>query len=396
MLRRLTLGLFTVACAAAVVACSSGNTTVPSSGGQPGVGPNFTSNTIYVTNTTQNAVSIYTPSPGPSATPQFLIGGSNTTLNGPQYLAFDSSKRLYVTNFAAATKAASILIFQTYATGAVLPFGTLTLGTGVQPHGMAMLPNSAGSVVAFTAPGGFFPNFVNIYGAFSGGTLPLENTIAGSNTKLNNPVGVGVDSKSNIYTANSGNGTITVYPAPTPSPTPSGSPSPTPTPTPTPTATPTGSASPSASPSPTPTPSSLNISPNATITCVPAGGVPSSCMTRPTGLTVDGSGNVYVTDPDSGVTPAVYVFGAAQVACGAPPCTLGLTPSRFIAGSNTKLVNPTDVAVDSAGTIYVVDAGTGPNTSMLLIFAPTANGNVAPSTAIALPPGSATGLALSP
>jgi hypothetical protein len=119
-------------------------------------------------------------------------------------------------------------------------------------------------------------------------------------------------------------------------------------------------------------------------------------MSHPTGLTLDGSGNVYVTDPDSGASPAVYVFSAAQVACGAPPCALNLTPSRFIAGSSTKLVNPTDVAVDSSGTIYVVDAGNGPNTSMLLIFSPTANGNVAPSAAIALPSGSASGLALSP
>jgi sugar lactone lactonase YvrE len=118
-------------------------------------------------------------------------------------------------------------------------------------------------------------------------------------------------------------------------------------------------------------------------------------MTRPTGLALDGSGNIYVTDPDNGTSPAIYVFASAQVACGAPPCSLSLTPSRFIAGSNTKLVNPTDVTVDSSGTIYVVDAGNGPNTSMLLIFSSTAAGNVAPNTAIPLP-GSATGIALSP
>jgi len=89
-------------------------------------------------------------------------------------------------------------------------------------------------------------------------------------------------------------------------------------------------------------------------------------------------------------------FARVRARCLKDLRALNLTPSRFISGANTKLVNPTDVAVDSTGAIYVVDAGTGPNTSMLLVFSPTANGNVAPTTAIALPAGSATGLALSP
>lgn len=390
MLRRLTLGLFTLACAAAIAACSSGNTTVPSSGGQPGIGPNFSAGTVYVSNTTQDVIDIFTPSPSANATPQFSIGGSNTSLNGPTYMAFDSSKRLYVSNSNATTGGSSVLIFQTWATGNVLPLGTVSLATNAQPHGIAMIPN-AGFAVAVTLPGGFFTNFVNVYTAFSNGGSFVTSTIAGSNTGLSNPIGVGVDSKTNIYVANSGNGTVTVYATPSPAPTPSGSPTASPTPTPTP------SGSPSASPSPTPTPSSNNSAPIETIKCVAAAGMPSPCMTKPTGLTLDGTGNVYVTDPDSGAAPAVYVFSAAQVACAAPPCgTLSLTPTRFISGSNTKLVNPTDVTVDSTGNIYVVDAGNGPNTSMLLIFSPTANGNVAPSTAITLPAGTSTGLALSP
>lgn len=394
MLRRLTFGLFTLACAAAIAACSSGNTTVPSSGGQPGLGPNFSTGTVYVSNTTQNVIDIYTPAPAASATPQFAIGGSNTTLNGPTYMAFDSSKRLYVSNSSASTGQSSILIFQTYATGNVLPLGTITLATNAQPHGIAMIP-SAGFAVAQTLPGGFFSSFVNIYGAFTAGAAPVTATIAGSNTGLSNPIGVGVDSKTNIYVANSGNGTVTVYATPSPAPTASGTPTPTPAPTPTPTATPSGS--PSVSPSPSPTPASSNVTPSETIACVPSGAMPSPCMTKPTGLTLDGSGNVYVTDPDSGAAPAIYIFTAAQVACAAPPCgTLSLTPTRFISGANTKLVDPTDISVDSGGNIYVVDAGTGPNTSMLLIFSATASGNVAPSTAIALPAGTSTGLALSP
>ncbi len=374
MLRRLTIGLFTLAFAAAIAACSSGNTTVPSSGGVPGVGPNLTTNTIYVSDTTQNAIDMYTPSPGPSATPLYAIGGSNTTLNGPAYLAFDSSKRLYVSNFSAATQQSSVLVFQTFATGNVLPFGTVALTTGAQPHGVAVLPNGE-IAVAVTQPGAFFSNALQIYSPLVSGTTFLATTIAGSNTGLSNPIGVAADSKNGVYAANSGNATITVYAAPTP-PTPTTSPSATPSPTPTATSTASGS------PSPSPTPASVNLAPSSTITC--------SCFNKPTGLGIDSAGDLLVTDPG---VPAVYVFTAAQIA---PGGALALTPSRTISGAATLLADPTDVKTDSAGTIYVVDAGTGPNTSKLLIFSAAANGNVAPGTAIALPPGTATGLALSP
>jgi sugar lactone lactonase YvrE len=301
----------------------------------------------------------------------FQIGGSNTTMNGPAYLAFDSSKRLYVTNYGAASKTGSLLVFQTYATGDVLPFGTVPFSGNAQAHGIAMMPKDAGVVVAFTQPGGFFTSSLNIYGPFTNGTLNFSNAIAGTNTQLNNPIGVAVDSSSNIYAANSGSGTITIYPAPTPSPTPSGSPSPTPSPT------PTSSTSPSASPSPTPTPSSLNIAPTTTITC--------SCLHQPTGLALDAGGNLYVTDPGS-KPPAIYEFASGFTAG-----TIALAPLRVL--TSPTLLNPTDVKVDSAGTVYVVDQGNGPNTSSLLIFPA---GATSPSTTIALPSGNATGLALSP
>jgi sugar lactone lactonase YvrE len=78
-----------------------------------------------------------------------------------------------------------------------------------------------------------------------------------------------------------------------------------------------------------------------------------------------------------------------------------LIPSAVITSS--ALLYPTDVKIDSAGNIYVIDAGNGPNTgngnsSKLLIFPPNPSGNVneAPTTTIVIPQGSATGVALSP
>jgi hypothetical protein len=59
-------------------------------------------------------------------------------------------------------------------------------------------------------------------------------------------------------------------------------------------------------------------------------------------------------------------------------------PLATIAGSNTGLVEPEGVAFDHAGNIYVADefAGSSSNPGLVLIFAPGANGNVAPIATI--------------
>ena len=381
MLRRLTLGLFVLASAAAVAACSSNNTNVPSTGGVPGVGPNFVTNTIYVANTTQNVVDIYTPSPGPSATPQFGIGGSSTGLNGPQYLAFNSSKQLWVTNFNSGTKAGTIEAFQMFATGNVLPLLQLGVSqllpvTGGQPRGIAFFPKTTtNAALTVTSPGQFFTSELAIFDA---STSSLVNNIAGSNTGLSSPSGVAIDSKEQVYVANSGNASVTVYALPSPTVAPSTSPSPSPSPSP--------SVSPSTSPSPTPTPSSDNIAPVTTI----AGA--STTLVTPTGLAFDAKGNLYVADAgnvQAGQAPKILVFNAplgAGVQNIAPSATI--TSSAFI--------DPTDVKVDSSGTIYVMDFGNGPNTSKLLIFAPNTTGAATPAVSLLLPQGNGMGLALSP
>jgi hypothetical protein len=375
MLRRLIPGFFILACAAAVAACSSGSTT-PSSGGHPGVGPNFVTNTLYVTNTTQQVIEIFTPAPGPSASPQFIIGGSNTTISGPQYLAFNGNKQLFVTNYNPAAQTSSILEFQTFATGNVLPFGSVPLGTSLHPRGIAAFSDSSGYVVAATNPGSFFPNEVLIYG-----TVGLTTTIAGTSTGLNVPVGVAVDGNKNIYISNNGAQSVTIYPLPTPSPVSSITPSPTPSPTPTPV------GSPSTSPTPSPTPPSTNVAPRTTI----AGS--NTQLVSPLGIALDGSGNLYVADAGgAAAAPKILIFNA-------PFGTglLNIAPSHVIISQNPSFVNPTDVKVDTTGRIYVVDAGLGPNAnSKLLIFGAGSFGTVTPSTAITLPQGSAMGAALSP
>ncbi len=196
MLRRLTLGFAGVITAAiAIAACSSSDATKTIS-----VGPNFTSQTLYAANVTQNAVSIYTPDPKTTAGPLYQIGGNNTRLSGPQYLAFDSASNLWVTNWLASTSTGLLLEFKSQATGNVLPFQTLPLGN-IRPRGIASTQYSfSGATAASTilAIGVVDPSQAT---AFSSGVKFYQTsllttayqTLAGPATGLDVPSGVAFD-----------------------------------------------------------------------------------------------------------------------------------------------------------------------------------------------------------
>ena len=96
------VGFLVLVLTAAIIACSNlGQTTGID------VGPNFPSKTLYATNSNQNAISIYTNGTKNGGGPTFNIGGSSTTLDGPQYLAFDRAQNLWVTNYNPSTNAAA-------------------------------------------------------------------------------------------------------------------------------------------------------------------------------------------------------------------------------------------------------------------------------------------------
>ena len=367
MLRRLTVGFFVLACAGAIAACGgSYGASTPYSGGVAGIGPNFVTNTIYVTNTTQNSVAIYTPSPAPAATPQYTISGNNTDLNGPLYAAFDSKRELYVTNYNAGTQFAALSVYAQFATGNVLPVDNVNGNGLVQPHGVTVLPTTDTIVVANTSTTGTITSSLIVLNAFKSGTSATQQqVIAGDLTGLNYPIGIAHDSTSKVFVANRDGASITAYAIPSPTPASTSTPSPTPSP------------SPSASPAPTPTPYTTNIAPSITIAGAATG------LIAPTGIALDGSNNIYVVDPDNGA-PSIRIFASGSNG--------NVAPMRVITGSLTLLSNPVDIKVDSGGTVYVVDSGA----NKLLIFAPTASGNVAPSVAITLPQGSGGGLVLSP
>jgi hypothetical protein len=377
MLRRFAFGFAGIlAAAVAVSACSSNDATQTIS-----VGPNFAAGTLYLTNPTQDALEIYPPTPANGAGPQYDLTSSGN-LTGPQSVAFDSALNVYVANWNASTNAGSIAEFKTYATGGVIPVNAVSMTQ--RPRGMvgysftfagASTPTDVLAIAAVdpTQPSAF-SNQIRFYQA---SLLSEYETLAGPLTNLNVPDGIAVDSKANVYVTNLQGRSVEEFTLP--SPTPTASPTATPTASPTPSPTPSG-ATPSPSPTPVPTPTPVNIAPVATLT---------TDIGQPTGIALDSSGKIYVSDLASPVCapacPAILIF---------PAGSNGAVTPAYIAGSKTTLFSPTDVKVDASGNIYVADTKSS-GAGVIDVFAPGATGNVAP-TATYTSPGSALGLGLLP
>lgn len=391
MLSKLTVGFLVLAATAAIVACSNlGMTTGQNDG------PNFPSKTLYATNSNQNAISIYSNGTTESKLgggPAYQIGGANTQLNGPQYLAFDRRQNLWVTNYNPSTQKALLIEFEALATGNVDPLNYAVLpgrprGIAFTPRGASPLPSSSVSppppimVVADVDPQNIYPSRILLF--TSGATSPYQS-IGGPKPGLNLPAGVAIDRSGHVYVANIQGATVEQFALPTPTASPKPTSTPKPTPTPSPSPTPSGTPSPSPSPSPTPTP--VNIAPRFTISS-------KNGMITPIGVALDSSGNIYIVDQgrrgascQSSEAPAILVF---------PPYNKKIPytkPIRKIQGCKTMLNQPTDIKLNSAGVTFIADE-TSAGKGIIYIFPAGASGNVTPTYYTS--PGAVTGIGIIP
>ena len=231
----------------------------PSGLGQPQFVAIDKNGNIYVTNECNATVTIYAKGSNGNAAPTAVIGGSNTGILEPEGIALDANENIYVGGL------------DTNDQGSVFVFPALGSSTG--------LLNEA----------------------------PIA-TIKGANTGLVSPAGIAVDSTGNIYLADDGDESVTVFPA-------------------------LGGST-----------GTLNEAPTATIHGTNSG------LDFPFSLALDSNRNIYVAEESAST---VFVFPALGSSTG----LLDESPLASIAGSNTDLVVPAGIALDSSDNIYVGDAG---------------------------------------
>jgi sugar lactone lactonase YvrE len=107
-----------------------------------------------------------------------------------------------------------------------------------------------------------------------------------------------------------------------------------------------------------------NATPRATIAGSNTG------LDSPTGIAVEGAGNIYVANGGNSNSITVYAAGASGNA----------TPTATIAGVNTGLNTPSGIALDAAGNIYVAN-----QRGSITVYAAGASGNATPMAAITGP-----------
>jgi len=88
-------------------------------------------------------------------------------------------------------------------------------------------------------------------------------------------------------------------------------------------------------------------------------GGPNTGLLDPTGIALDSSGNIYVTDPKAA---SVFIYPSLTTSGTGP---LNEAPMDTITGMNTGLLSPGGIEVDSTG-IYVADQGNGGGPSVLI------------------------------
>ena len=305
-----------------------------------------------------DTINAYPAGSNGNVSPAATIVGADTGLDGPDGIALDSGGNLYVSNgYGGPVGGGSVTIYPAGSNGDAVPIATITSSfTGIS-YASSIAVDSNGKIYVANEFGAAGDNgSITIYSAGSYATGAPIATIAGDNTGLSNPFGIALDSAGNIFVLNSSNA-ITVYPP--------------------------GSAG--------------DATPKTTIN------IDSKGNNYPVGMAVDPNGEIYVVNQSylNCNKRSCYQTSPGNIAVYPAGSHDNATPLAVISGPNTNLANPSAVALDQSGDIYVTNQGpekctrycgcytAGPGS--VTVYSPDSNGDVKP---IATVSGPNTGLGL--
>ncbi|MGC2276078.1 MAG: hypothetical protein WA571_08715, partial [Candidatus Binatus sp.] len=321
-------------------------------------------------------VTIYALGSRGDVEPIGTIDGAATRMDGPTGIAVDSSGRIYVLNEGeGARKGGSVVVFAPGSNGNVAPIATISgSNTGIRSPKAIALDYRGNIYVANeegVPPGPNIerPGGVSVYPARSNGDVkptasirgadvnmnlccPCTDTCCGNDTGIQNPYGIAVDSRSNLYvTSTSGcprsqGESVRVFAA--------------------------GSDG--------------NVKPSAIISG------PHTGLTAPNDVALDSKGDIYVTDYRGRARDGkTIVYKRGSIIVYRPGSSGDAAPMARIAGPKTGIDWPGKITVDSKDRIYVSNATVGGQngTESIEVFDPGSNGDVAPRAIIV---GDSTGL----
>ncbi len=259
-------------------------------------------------------VTVYHSGSHGNVAPIATISGAETELAYPIGIALDSGGNIYVSNSNTANSSsglndfASITVYPAGSNGNASPSSVIagdSTGLTYSP-GIALDSSRNLYAVGYESGVGYG---VNVYPAGSNGNVPPSASIVGANTGLDGPAGIALDSGGSLYVANSyggptGGGSVTIYSAG----------------------------------------SNGDAAPATTITSSFTG------IDGASGIAVDSAGKIYVANESGGPggLGSVTIYPASSYGAGPPIAT--------IAGNNTGLNNPLEIAVESNGNIFVLNS----------------------------------------
>lgn len=264
-------------------------------------GPPASSGAMFITDFTNNSVLVYGQNANCGSCNQArLIQGSSTGIFHPIGIALDSSGTIYVANEGSSGN--SITEYPGQGKGNIAP--SFTIPSLASPYGVAV--DAAKNVyVANSALGGGTPS-VQI---FPPGSKVASNTISGAATGLHTPGFVTLDASGDIWVGDQSGNSIQEFPP-------------------------------------------LSSNPNGNIAPIATLGGNNTAISSPQGIAFDSAGRLYVAINN----PTFNSFDAVLVFQGLTAGTNNIAPVNAICGAGTGVNNPTGIAINSLGTVFVVNS----------------------------------------